>query len=126
MKGVWISLCIAVLIVVGSMVSTKHINNVSEEMGRMNDVVMSYLAEENYYEAAVETKKLAQYLEKQRTILDATGNHDELNKIEMNVSEMAGYIDGEQGIDAVSKCRVLDFMFENLPRNYRIKMENIL
>lgn len=126
MKGVWISLCIVVVMVVGSIVYTNHIDNVSYELGEMNDRIMEHLEDKDYDEAADEAQRLAEYLAEKRTVLDATGNHEELNKIEMNISEMLGYIDGEQRIDAISKCMVLDLMFSHLPRNYKLKMENIL
>ena len=126
MKGVWISLCIVAIMVGGSVLYTKHIDKVSYELGEMNDRVMESLEDKEYDEAANEARKLAEYLAQKRTVLDATGNHEELNKIEMSVSEMTGYIEGEQCIDAISKCMVLDFMFSHLPRNYKLKLENIL
>ncbi len=126
MKGVWISLVIAATVIIGSVVYTNHIDNVSRELGEINDRIMTHLENENYADAKHEAGKLSEYLEKKRTVLDATGDHEELNKIEMNVSEMSGYIDGKQQFDAISKCMVLDFMFSHLPRNYKLKLENIL
>ncbi len=126
MKGVIISACIAVIIVAGSIAYTHHIENVSEEIGGINDKIMYYLDEENYEEAKRETYNLSQYLDSRRTALAATGNHEELDKIEMNISEMSGYIDGKKKADALSRCRVLDFLFDHLPNNYEMKLENIL
>jgi len=126
MKGVWISLSIAAAVIIGSIVYTNHIDNVSQELCGINDRIMVHLETENYSDAAYEAEKLSEYLEKKRTVLDATGDHDELNKIEINISEMSGFIEGEQQFDAISKCMVLDFMFSHLPRNYKLKLENIL
>ncbi len=126
MKGVIISACIAVIIVAGSIAYTRHIENVSEEIGGINDKIMYYLDGENYEEAKRETYNLSRYLDSKRTTLAATGNHEELDKIEMNISEMSGYIDGKEKADALSRCRALDFLFDHLPNDYEMKLENIL
>ena len=44
----------------------------------------------------------------------------------MNISEVEGYINGGEQTDAISHCRVLGFLFEHLPKNYKFKLENIL
>lgn len=126
MKGVIISVCIAVGIVAGGIVYTNHMWKVSEELQEINDEIMECLDREDYDAAAENTEKLTEYLDGNRTVLAATGNHEELDKIEMNISEMSGYIDGRKQTDAVSRCKVLSFLFEHLPKNYEMKLENIL
>lgn len=80
----------------------------------------------DYESAGDEIEKLVQYLDENRTVLAATGNHEDFDKIEMNISEVEGYINGGEQTDAVSHCRVLGFLFEHLPKNYKFKLENIL
>ena len=126
MKGVIISVCIAVCIVAGSVVYTNHMGRVSEELGEINDEIMECLDREDYSAAGENIKKLTEYLDENRTVLAATGSHEELDNIEMNVSELAGYIEGEEQTDAQSRCKVLSFLFEHLPKNYEMKLENIL
>lgn len=126
MKGVIISVFIAVCIVVGSVAYTSHIGKVSDELGKINDEIMVCLDSEDYEQAAEKIKQLTDYLDKKRTLLAATGNHEEFDKIEMNISEMLGYTDGEKQTDAISRCKVLSFLFEHLPKNYEMKLENIL
>ena len=65
-------------------------------------------------------------IERADDVLAATGNHEDFDKIEMNISEVEGYINGGEQTDAVSHCRVLGFLFEHLPKNYKFKLENIL
>ena len=96
MKGVIASAVIAVVIVAGSVAYTNHIDKVSRDLGEINDRVMAFLYDEDF------------------------------DKIEMNISEVEGYINGGEQTDAVSHCRVLGFLFEHLPKNYKFKLENIL
>lgn len=126
MKEVWISLCIAAVMIGGSVCYTNHMDKVSHELGTINKQVMENLENEKYDTAYAKAEELAKYLDDKRAILAATGNHEELDKIEMNISEMTGYIYGERKIDAISKCNVLDFLFSHLPVNYKLKIENIL
>lgn len=126
MKGVIISAVIAALIVWGSIAYTNHIECVSNELGEMNGSIINALTEENYNEASERVEKLNSYLDSHRAILAATGNHEEIDKIEMNISELTEYIEGEAKTDALSNCRVLDFLFEHLPKNYELKWENVL
>lgn len=126
MKGIVISAVIAVLIIWGSIAYTNHIGSVSSELGEINDTIIDALTSENYAEASEYVGKLNEYLDSHRAILAATGNHEEIDKIEMNISELSEYIDGEEKTDALSNCRVLDFLFEHLPKNYELKWENVL
>ena len=125
MKGVIASAVIAAVIVAGSVAYTNHIDKVSRELGEINDRVMAFLYDGDYESAGDEIEKLVQYLDENRTVLAATGNHEDFDKIEMNISEVEGYINGEEQTDAVSHC-VLGFLFEHLPKNYKFKLENIL
>ena len=119
MKGVIASAVIAVVIVAGSVAYTNHIDKVSRELG-------AFLYDGDYESAGDEIEKLVQYLDENSTVLAATGNHEDFDKIEMNISEVEGYINGGEQTDAVSHCRVLGFLFEHLPKNYKFKLENIL
>lgn len=126
MKGVVISAIIAVLLVIGSIAYTNHIECVSEELGDINNKVIKALTAEDYDTASECVNELTEYLDSHRAVLGATGNHEEFDKIEMNISELTEYIDGHEKTDALSNCRVLDFLFEHLPKNYEMKWENVL
>ena len=124
MKGVIASAVIAVVIVAGSVAYTNHIDKVSRELGEINDRVMAFLYDGDYESAGDEIEKLVQYLDENRTVLAATGNHEDFDKIEMNISEVEGYINA--GSKQTQFHIVLGFLFEHLPKNYKFKLENIL
>ncbi len=126
MRGVIVSVIIAAVMISGSILYSIGIRKISEELGSINDGIMICLTDENYEGAKDELIKLIEYLERNSTMLAATGNHEEFNKIEINIYEMSGYINGRQKTDAVSRCKVLDFLFEHIPKNYELKLENIL
>ena len=87
MKGVIASAVIAAVIVAGSVAYTNHIDKVSRELGEINDRVMAYLYDGDYESAGDEIEKLVQYLDENRTVLAATGNHEDFDKIEITGKE---------------------------------------
>ena len=89
----------------------------SVEIGNSAYYPTSYIRYEVSFEHDKYTENLWSLYEELNKIFD---------KIEMNISEVEGYINGGEQTDAVSHCRVLGFLFEHLPKNYKFKLENIL
>lgn len=126
MKSVIISAILAAVMVTGALVYTNRLNYVSQSLLEMNENTAQYLEREDYDLALAEINKIKEYLKKKHSLLEAMGNHAELDEIEMNVSQMQRYTEGEQGTDALSHCQVLSFLFEHMPENEYVRLENIL
>lgn len=126
MKSVIISIAIAALIVAGSLFYTKNLDKVSEELRGINGKISEYIEGGDYFAADAEIDRLVSRFNSRRAVLDMIGDHEETDKIEINLYELTEYSRGQKQTDALSRCRVLDFLFEHLPQNYRLKFENIL
>ncbi|MGN0148687.1 MAG: DUF4363 family protein [Clostridia bacterium] len=126
MRSVVISAVLAVVIIAGSLMYTNNLEKVSRELSYINEQVAECLERDDYTGAEAGVERLSAYLDRKRAMLDAIGNHEEMDKIEMNISELAEYTRGKQKADALSRNHVLDFLFEHLPLNYKLKFENIL
>ena len=88
MKGVIASAVIAAVIVAGSVAYTNHIDKVSRELGEINDRVMVFLYDGDYESAGDEIEKLVQYLDENRTVLAATGNHEDFPPLFKNLAQI--------------------------------------
>lgn len=126
MKSVVVSVIIAVIVVAGSLFYTRSLERVSGELIEINKQISERIEAEDYSGANSEIERLTEYLDSRRAVLDAIGDHEEMDNIEMNLSELEEYAKGEKKTDALSRCRVLNFLFEHLPLNYKLKLENIL
>ncbi|MCD8391195.1 MAG: DUF4363 family protein [Firmicutes bacterium] len=126
MKSVIVSACIAVLIVASSIACELHINTVSQKLLSINERVTQAVEDENYESAVYILNEISDYVNKKEDILSVTDNHEVVHNIEVNTWELYEFIEGGQKTDALSKCRVLSFLFEQLPENYKIKWNNIL
>ena len=126
MKSVIAALILVCAVVVGSTLYTAELIHVSEELSEMNASVKSSL-ENNYIDNANrEIEHMKSYLRNKEPILSAIGDHNELDNIEINLAELEQYTKGENVTDALAKSKVLEFLFEHMPENYRLMLRNIL
>lgn len=126
MKSFIGAVVLAIAIFISSMAYSKHLDTVSEHMVMENQKISQYLIDENYAEAAEAAKSLEEYIDDKKFTLAATIDHNNLDKIEMNMSQMKKYVECEQKADSLAYCEVLDMLFGHLPKNYKLKLENIL
>ena len=59
-------------------------------------------------------------------MLAATGNHEEIDKIEITIAELKEYILQHSKADALAHTEALNVLFRHLPKNYKLRTENIL
>ena len=126
MKSFITSLVIAAFIVAGSIAYGMHIDNVSSELVSINERITEALEADDFDKAGEITGEVKSYFAQKRVMLGATDNHEVLDKIEINIQELVSYVEGRQKTDALSRCRVLGYLYEHLPKNYKLKFENIL
>ena len=69
---------------------------------------------------------MADYVDEKKLSLAIIMDHTDLDKIEMGIAELKGYIEGEIKTDALAKCNSLDVMIRHMPKNYKLKIENVL
>ena len=126
MKSVVISIVIALAIVAGSVAYGNHMHKVSDTLISINDKLIEEIDGENYEQAENVLENAIMYIESNRTMLSAMDNHESIDKIELNIYELYEYIKGEEKTDALSKCRMLGVLYKHLPKDYELKLENIL
>lgn len=126
MRSLIIALIIAALLVLSSEIYMVRLENTSKELSEINVKVFDALNDEDYETALGYIDELSEKMDSTEMFFGAMGNHEETDKINMNIAELRGYAEEERGVDAAAKCRVLRFLFGHLPENSRLKIENIL
>ncbi len=126
MKSFLVSLLIGAIVVAGSVFYTSRIEKVSGVLVKSNRDIINYLKEEDYKKAAEVTRNMAEYVDKEKLSLAIIMDHTDLDKIEMGLAELEGYVVGEVQTDALAKCSMIDVMLRHMPKNYKLKLENIL
>lgn len=126
MKSFIASLIIAVIIVSGTVFYTHRIELVSEKLAEDNQKIISLIEKDDFDSASEFTKDMADYVDKKKIALAIIMDHSDLDKIETSIAELQGYIEGKVKTDSVAKCNTLDVMIRHMPKNYKLKIENIL
>lgn len=126
MKSFIAAIVIAVTMIGGSLWYINHIEKISDELVQLNEEIIVLLEQEDFEQAEEKIGRINQSIDQKRTILAATGNHEELDKIEIYTLELEQYTKGRAREDALARCRVLTLLLEHLPKNYQLKLENIL
>ena len=126
MKSFIVSIIIAAIVIAGSIMYTHRLETISDKLIAINDAVTERIENEQYGEADEKIRELGEYLEEQREMLATTGNHQELDNIQIYLAELKRFSVGQMKTDALSRCQVLDFLFRHLPQDYRVRIENIL
>ncbi len=125
MKSMIIAAILLAAVLCGGAAYTSMLSDVSIELVRINEEVQKKLEAENYNEALDKIGEMSQYLSENESILAAMGNHEEIDKMRTNIAELYRYTNDNMRTDALSKSEVLEFLYIHLPKNYRLRLENI-
>ncbi len=126
MKSFFVALSLAFVIIICGCFSLNHVERISHKLSEENDRIIYALENDDFVSADTSISILYEYIEKNEPFFAAIGNHEEIDNIEMNLAELKAYSAGRLKYDALAKSRSLAFLFGHLPKNLRIKIENIL
>ena len=126
MKSFVTALILALVIVVLGVMHTSKIEKLSDELLKANEKISEAVDSDDFKEADLQIEKIRRIVEENRMMLTLSMDHNEVDKIEMNVAQLEAYVEEEKREDALSFLNVLETLFIRLPKNYRLKIENVL
>lgn len=126
MKSFVTALILALVIVVLGVMHTSKIEKLSDELLKANEKISAAVDSDDFKEADLQIEKIRRIVEENRMMLTLSMDHNEVDKIEMNVAQLEAYVEEEKREDALSFLNVLETLFIRLPKNYRLKIENVL
>ncbi|MGF7145509.1 Cu/Ag efflux protein CusF [Anaerotaenia torta] len=125
MKNIVISLMISVIMIMAMSFSIKYLNKVSQDLGRLNDEIEHYIADDNWdeaYKASIDfTEKWIDYSKKIKLYL----NHQEIDNIEMELMKLPQYIKEMTKDESLASVHVLKFLVDHISELEKIKLQNI-
>ena len=126
MRSFITALAIGAILVTGSILYNKSIEKISDELIRCNNNILQLVYVDNFADADELINILNNYIDEKRVLLDATGSHEEIDKIETCITELKEYNAHLCKADAIARIKTLDVLFTRMPKNYRLRPENIL
>ncbi len=126
MKSLLIAVSIAVVIIFSGIYSTKKLEDMSIYLMDMCNRINEEIEAENFKKAEEYVNEIEAFVEENYTMFASTIDHNEVDKIDMNIDQMKVYIKENQKADALAFGNVLIGLFEHLPKDHKLKIENIL
>ena len=126
MRTFIIAVIIAGMLVGGGLVFNFSIDGIADELMTECDKISRQIDEEHFGEASENISKLEEYMDDKKIVLASIINHENIDDIELCISELKGYADREIAAEAHVRCKKLKHLLEHLPANYTVTLENIL
>lgn len=126
MRSIIVTIVIIVLIIAISIFSSYTLNNITDKMIQKNQQIELALKSHDSDEAIRLSQELSEYAAQKRSLLSTTIEHNSISNIDVYISEMRQYILSGCEYDALAKSAAVDKLLQELPRNYKLKAENIL
>ena len=126
MKSLIASVILGLMLIWGSTAYTSGLEKISENLSIKNTSIREYIKSKDYNLALNGIKELRELLEENRGLLKMTGKHNETDEIEIGISELEVYTQAQKQEDALAKCALIEFLLEHLPKNFKLRIENIL
>lgn len=125
MKSFITAMLISAAMIIVSIIYTYHIDSVSKFLISENKKAIENILNEDFEKAAENIQAISTYIETKKITLSATLDHTEIDGIESALAELSQYTDCKNKTDALAKASALNVHLEHLPKNYKLKIENI-
>lgn len=126
MKSLIIAILIAVIIIFGGIYATNKLSDVSDNLIEICEQASELIQNEEFETAGELLEKMKESVDENYIMFAVSIDHNEIDKIEMNLDQMQIYIKEHQKADALAFGNVLLGLFEHLPKDYKLKLENVL
>ncbi len=126
MKTFLASILIAAVLLGGGFLFNSAMNRVSEELAAQNSETLKSITAGDFVLASALSEQMNDYINKKYTLLATIVDHNIIDDIELCVSELTGYTEREDGIEAQVRCLRLGKLIRHLRTNYNVTLQNIL
>ena len=126
MKSFITAIVLAISILVGGISYRIYLDDITKELIIRAEKITQSVLSEDYEIAQTGISALEDFIEEKRIALASTLDHSILDKIETNLAELKAYAACHQQFDSLAKCEPLNLQFKHLPKNYKVRPENIL
>ena len=126
MRSFITAVTISIIIVTTGVVLTAKIDTICTELSHGTQDIIKSLEDDNHAKALQITNEATKELKNNKLIMEATGNHEELMRIELAYLHTAEFIKKQQTGDALACLKEIKLLLTHLPGNLKVKLENIL
>ena len=125
MKSLLCALILAFIVIFGGLYTSKKIDTLTENLLNKNANIITLINQNDFKSAKEQLKKIHNEIEDSSLVLASCLDHNEIDKIDINIANLKTYIEEENKIMALSCTSTLELLFSHLPKDYHVKLENI-
>lgn len=126
MKSFFIAMVVLAALILGGMAFNYSLNTTTEELLKSCEDIENDIKEENMQGAYGKEKQLSEYIDGKKSLLSSILDHSNIDEIEEEISELLGYTEQNDAEYASVSIRKLKHMFNHLPENYALTLQNVL
>ncbi|MBR4721012.1 MAG: DUF4363 family protein [Clostridia bacterium] len=126
MKSFVIAMSIFAVLIVGGMAFDYSLNATTEELLSSCEEIDKNIREDKLKAAYEKEKQLSEYIDGKKPLLSSILDHSNIDEIEEQISELLGFTEQNDAENAVVSIRKLEHMFNHLPENYALTLQNVL
>lgn len=126
MKSFIVAMSIFAVLVVGGMAFNYSLNATTEELLKSCEGIENSIKSGKIDEAYDKGQKLSEYIDGKKPLLSSILDHSNIDEIEEQISELVGYTEQNETEYALVAIKKLEHMFNHLPENYALTLQNVL
>lgn len=125
MKSLVISLALSIIMIIAILYSQNYLNNVSKELGILNDEIEQYITDSDWDKAYESSMKYTEKWKKYSKIIKIFLDHQEMDNIEVELWKLPQYIKEETKDEALASIHTLKFLVDHISELEKPTLENI-
>ena len=126
MKSFICAVIIAALMICGGIAFNINIRSISDSLTAECDEINTAAADGDFDAALEKILELSDEVKRRKTTLASVINHENIDEIEVCISELTGYAENGNKAETAVHCLRLKHLLEHLPENYSVTAQNIL
>lgn len=126
MKSFIVSVSILFVLIFGSIGFNYCLDKIDKEMLSSVDEITNAIERSDFEDANKMSKELSEYIDEKKPLLASILNHESIDNIEAEISDLLGYTEKSDLVEAIVSTKRLKHLFEHLPENYKLLFQNIL
>ena len=126
MKSFIFAVILSLIIISGGSFLSQKIESASSVLSQNNKELQINLTEKNAEKSIATLDALETEFKKHKVLFEATADHEELLRIELQYKSIREFIKEDQFGDALAACAEIELLLNHLPGSFELKGENIL
>lgn len=126
MKSFFVAISIFLVLILSGIAFNFCLNGTSKELLKSCEEISADINEEKMRDAYDKAAELSEYIDGKKPLLSSILDHGNIDEIEEQISDLLGFAEQNDVVDAAVSVKKLNHMFEHLPENYSLTLQNIL